>query len=264
MKESVFFCLLISTLTAFSQPGPYRLAWKADLAVTAIAGAGVVWAFYEEREIQPLTPVEVQALNPEDIIAFDRPATKYWSEPVATASDVLLAVSVGSPFMLFAHKRVRQDFPTILVMYGEVLLVNQAITDITKNTALRTRPLAYNPVAPDAEKYKTNARRSYFSGHTSGAAAMSFFGAKVFNDYFPDSRAKPWVWTAAALLPATVGFLRVRAGKHFPTDVITGYAVGAATGFLIPHFHKRRKDSDQQGRLQVFPAGGGLGMVYRF
>ena len=30
---------------------------------------------------------------------------------------------------------------------------------------------------------------------------------------------------------------RIRAGKHFPTDVLTGAAVGAAVGSLLPHLH---------------------------
>ena len=51
-------------------------------------------------------------------------------------------------------------------------------------------------------------------------------------------RARVPARAGAALAPATVGFLRVKGGKHFPTDVLTGLVVGAATGYLVPRLHK--------------------------
>jgi len=57
------------------------------------------------------------------------------------------------------------------------------------------------------------------------------------------SRWKPIVWTAAATIPAITGYLRVRGGRHFPTDVIGGYIVGAAVGCLVPHLHRTIKQA---------------------
>lgn len=47
------------------------------------------------------------------------------------------------------------------------------------------------------------------------------------------------MWTGAAILPALTGITRVKAGKHYWTDVITGYAVGALVGTLTPLLHRR-------------------------
>ena len=47
------------------------------------------------------------------------------------------------------------------------------------------------------------------------------------------------MWTGAAIVPALVGFTRVKAGKHYWTDVLTGYAVGALVGTLTPFLHRR-------------------------
>ena len=53
------------------------------------------------------------------------------------------------------------------------------------------------------------------------------------------------MWSGAFLIPATTAYLRVKAGRHFPTDVIAGYATGAIVGYLIPHLHKKeRKNSN--------------------
>ena len=51
------------------------------------------------------------------------------------------------------------------------------------------------------------------------------------------------VWTGAAIIPATVGVLRVEAGNHFLSDVLLGYAMGAASGILIPELHKKKYEN---------------------
>jgi len=40
-------------------------------------------------------------------------------------------------------------------------------------------------------------------------------------------------------MPAVTGYLRYEAGRHFPTDILGGYALGALTGVLIPIMHRR-------------------------
>ena len=49
---------------------------------------------------------------------------------------------------------------------------------------------------------------------------------------------KTVTWISAATIPAAMGVLRVRSGRHFPTDVITGYAVGALLGWAVPYIHR--------------------------
>ncbi len=87
-------------------------------------------------------------------------------------------------------------------------------------------------------KLTKNTRRSFFSGHTSHVAASTFFTAKVLTDINPDGSNNSLYWITAATIPAITGYLRVKGGKHFPTDVIVGYAVGALVGILVPELHK--------------------------
>ena len=106
-----------------------------------------------------------------------------------------------------------------------------------QSTAKRARPFVYNPDAPLGEKQNKDARYSFFSGHTSGTACLSVVAAKIWSDYHPGSGWKPLVWSTALAWPAAVGILRVKAGKHFPTDVLVGYAVGFACGYFLPKIH---------------------------
>ncbi len=45
------------------------------------------------------------------------------------------------------------------------------------------------------------------------------------------------------MLTAFVGYERVRAGEHFPTDVIAGAMAGAAIGTLVPHLHRLHNEA---------------------
>jgi hypothetical protein len=89
-------------------------------------------------------------------------------------------------------------------------------------------------------KLKRNVRTAFVSGHTSITACNTFFAAQVFSDFYPDSKWKPVIWSAAATIPAITGYLRVTAGKHFPTDVMAGYAMGTVIGILVPRLHRNK------------------------
>ena len=60
----------------------------------------------------------------------------------------------------------------------------------------------------------------------------------MFHDFNPGSAAEPFVWGAAAVVPAAVAYYRIEAGKHFLTDNLVGYAVGATMGVVVPQLHK--------------------------
>ena len=239
---------------------PYQVNWKDEsfhIGVgTVTLGTGILFA----SQVTGLTEEEISALNRDNVNAFDRGATYNSSLSAKTASDVLLLSSYLVPLSLLSSKSTRKDFGRIAILYGETVFVTTGITYFTKGVVLRTRPFVYNDDFSLSDKEKPSARHAFFSGHTSLTAASCFFTAKVFSDYFPDSKYKPLVWAGAIIIPAVTGYLRVEAGKHFPTDVITGYVVGATIGFLVPHFHRSIKigkvDSDL--KLTVGMAGASL------
>ena len=67
---------------------------------------------------------------------------------------------------------------------------------------------------------------------------MSFSFAEMYADYNPHSKLKPMVWSMCAAFPILTGVLRYKAGKHFWTDVITGYLAGAVVGLATPYVHR--------------------------
>ena len=237
----LLFTLVLTFSYNLSAQSPYQTSWKKDRGYIATGAVVTGLGLYFRGKAPLFTPDELLTLDPNDINAFDRIATSNNSTSAGHASDVLWSTSHVLPFLFLANKRTRNDFGTLSAIYGEVFLINGGLTLLIKNTARRPRPFVFNSEVDIAGKLKPNAKTSFLSGHTSFTAANTFFVAQVFSDYFPDSKMKPLVWVLGAAIPAATGYFRVAAGKHYPTDVITGYLLGAATGILIPHWHKNKK-----------------------
>jgi len=238
---AVTWCgLLLQPIASTAQPehSPYRLSWTAELSINlggaSMAGVSEILKHHKS----PLSSTQINQLSSTDIWKPDRFATENWSTRAATASDVFMIGTMALPALLWIDRDVRKDY-AYPILYFETMLVTYGITGLTKELAQRKRPFVYHQQAPLDKKQQKDALASFFSGHTSMTAAAAFFGAKSYSDYFPDSKFKPYLWAAAATLPAVTGYLRIRAGKHYLSDVVVGYAVGMAVGILIPRLHRK-------------------------
>lgn len=244
MKNLCFLYFLLHSFFSVAQTkdtmvtSPYRLSWAVEVPIiTAGVGMGVAYLILDQQT-PVLTERYINSLDRNDVWELDRAATYNWSKPIARVSDAFLYTSFAVPFVLLADRKIRKDYLKIGLMYGEVIALTGALTSLTKNLVKRPRPLVYNELVDLHYKQEKDAQYAFFSGHTSATAAMCFMTAKIFQDYNKGNKAIPWVWAAAATIPAVTGVLRQQAGKHFWTDVVTGYLVGAAIGVLIPELHR--------------------------
>ncbi len=241
MKKNILLWFgLVFFVSVSGQQSPYRLSYAKDIGF----GVGLVsinaFDLYMMKKTNPLTETDIQSLSVSTVLPMDRFTTRQWHPQAAKVSDVALYGSFVLPFALFASSNIREDCKNTGILGLESFATTIALTNLSKSLIKRTRPYVYNPDVPMEYKLEKDARYSFFSGHTSAVANFAFFSAKVYSDHHPDSKALPFVWGGAFAIPAATAYLRVRAGKHFPTDVITGYLIGAAAGYLIPHLHKIR------------------------
>ena len=252
-RSSSYVLLIIYLLFSQSlaqKKDPFELTLtKEAILITSGAAAGVT-ALSILLNMDQLSIDKISALNPLDVNKFDRIAIGTTQDD--DLGDGLLFASYLMPFTFLANDDARKDFGNLAIMYGEVLLINASINGIIKGLTKRIRPFAYHKESPLDEKATVNARLSFYSGHVSITAANSFFTATVLNEYLTNKTTKAIIWTAAFLYPAVVGFSRINTHWHFPTDVIVGYIVGAAIGYLIPLIHKR---GDEININSIDPAG---------
>lgn len=238
----------------------YDLNWKKDGTIWG-ASIGLLGSSYLiSKSRDPITEAQINSLNSNDVWGFDRSATNKYSTSAGSSSDIFRDGAYLVPLTLFLSKNARSEAKEILVMYSEVIALNAGLTTFTKETVGRLRPYAYNSNAPIELKLSETTGRSFFSGHVSHVASLSFFTASVFSDIYPDSNYRYLVWTGAITAPALTAYLRYTAGRHFLSDVIVGYGVGALVGYFIPKLHKGKIMSD----LSFHGTNNGLGLSYTF
>ena len=237
MRFNLLILLLISTFSINAQ-SPFKFRYAVDVPIVSLGFGTALGGFIHEKKRDAITIADIQYLDRMSISNFDRSASFNWNPKAAHWSDALMYTSMATPLLFLAGERSRKDFLMVSAISAEVFLLNTGITYLTKELVQRKRPYVYNPNAPLDKKLEKGATQSFFSGHTSSVASMSFSFAMMHNYYYPNSRIKPLVWFAAAVLPMATAILRVRAGKHFWTDVIVGYGVGASIGIGVPFLHK--------------------------
>jgi hypothetical protein len=233
----IFLFALLFGSVGHTQP-VYQLEPERDWLLLGSGCALTLGGLIAYENVKPLTLDEIRNLDRTDINRFDRGVVRPFRDGLA--GDVATGASMVLPFTLLASHRIRPEWKTIGVMWSEVLLLQTGVNAIVKSLTKRVRPYAYDPGTPLDRKGTAEARVSFYSGHTGTSAAMSFFTARLYSGYFPGRKARVLVWGAAAVYPALIGIERIRSGQHFPSDVITGYLVGAAIGYVVPGLHKVR------------------------
>ncbi|TGE06223.1 phosphatase PAP2 family protein [Hymenobacter fodinae] len=246
MKNSATL-LLAGTLLLAASPAataqqkassPYRTRFAVDAPITLGLGAASGLGLYLVQQKNGLTDAELAGLRKADVPRFDRFSAGNYSKSAQTAGDFLCYGSlVAAPGLLALNEDVRGRYAQVLGLYLQTMLATDAVFTTTVGTVTRYRPYLYGTEGGGSRNSKISTN-SFFAGHTAHTATATFFAAKVFHDFNPGSRAEPLVWGAAALMPAAVAYTRIEAGKHFLSDNIVGYVVGATVGVAVPQLHK--------------------------
>lgn len=247
----VLFCVLICR-GGYSQ-SPYQLNKKQEIAYLGLGFGSLLTAGLLHNNVPRLTEGQIRSLNPNDVSSFDRDVIGNYSGKAKTWSDIVMLGSTVFPISAYVLIKDKQESKKVGLMFLETISITYGVTHVVKNLFPRNRPFTYDPDVDLDVKQGIGARKSFFSGHTSYAAATSFFSASVISAYSNNNTIKGLAWTGAAIVPAVSGFLRMKAGKHFPTDVAAGYVFGAAVGYLIPKLHEMKNKSE----VKIYPFIGG-------
>ena len=240
-----------------------RVTFQSDpiadgaIIVVSLGSAGLLELINSTGEIRP------QQIAPDfdrnQLISIDRAAVNNTIHPSAgTLSNVGLGLAglyaVLDPVFSGLREQSVQTGLVDAIMYAETVSLTLALTNIVKMAVRRPRPSAYLQAEaheddPNYSNSSTDSSLSFFSGHASMTGAI---GATATYLAFARSPGtwRPWVTlTLATTVSALTSIYRVRAGKHFPTDVLAGTFAGAGIGIVVPHLH--RSEDVQQRRVWV-------------
>jgi membrane-associated phospholipid phosphatase len=268
--NKLFICigLVIVYNSARAQTSfPYCLK-KSDYLIGSLSIGLVVGGELMTHRNHNLSLAQIEKLVPSQIGKFDRIATRQWSPETQRFSDIPLKIIPLTPVAIFIPQLKRTKLKqaiTLGVMYTETLLLNSGITSITKSLVGRTRPYLYNTSFTSQERFTLQGNgapigsTSFFSGHTSKTFAFAFLLSKMCTDIYGKKTWCKIVWGTSVSLASLTALARIKAGVHYPTDVLAGALVGGAIGYFVPVLHKSKKEN-----LTLLVVPGFINAQYRF
>ena len=270
--------LLFSFLIAQAQDNDdrmYHLNLKVDIPLTVVALGATYFGFETINAKDSISNAELYALDKNDIPGIDRSAAGNWDVDAEHLSDPFFLGAFPFGLVLLADKAVRSELGTIGLMYLQAVAISSGTYATVTGASGRFRPLTYQDYSkhtveeydamyPELDLTSHGNRNSFFGGHPMITATTTFFVAKVYSDLHPESNFKYALWGFAGATTAFNALMRYKAGKHFPTDLITGVSIGVLSGILVPEFHKKKPN---EGGFSMSPIMGrykGLSMNYTF
>lgn len=244
----------------------YLLKPGVDIPLTAIAAGWSGYAFTKIYSKDDIPHETIHNLKKEDINGFDRWAADVYGQRASDISDYPFYASMPLPLLLLADRKIRHDAGKIGFLYLQAMSLTGLLYTGATYFVDRYRPYTYNPELDINERSKGGSKNSFFAGHVALVGTSTFFMAKVYTDYHPDSKRLKWIlFGTAAVATGTTAYLRHRGGKHFPSDIALGLAVGTLSGILVPNAHKNKLFSNPNVRIAPFTTGKtqGLSLTYK-
>jgi membrane-associated phospholipid phosphatase len=218
---------LFYAIPAFSQPILHK---NREIA---IAGTSTAWTAlnYTFQFTSPKIPKgNTWNLGRIDALAISslNKTAKNWSDITIVGTAVLSGLSV-----------LNKDRDVLLkngVVMAQSVWMTANLAHSAKLIFKRNRPYTQ---APGFTFTKRDEVYSFFSGHSAVAASFFTSALLMLPKEGPSFKGQKILIGAAGLTAATTMLLRVRAGKHYPTDVITGGLVGMGIAWINYRIHAK-------------------------
>jgi membrane-associated phospholipid phosphatase len=155
------------------------------------------------------------------------PTSLYWRNTSNSAYYAAGAASFGTLIYGFVSNdaTAKHNAVETFINLGASVLV----TNLIKVTVNRTRPADRYPDEIFVNSPTHN--QSFPSGHTSLAFATATTLSMQYNKWYVTVPAYAWA--------TSVAYSRMYLGKHYPTDVLAGAAVGIGTAYVGHWFNKK-------------------------
>ncbi len=233
---------LCGILTA-QEASPLELSWPYE---TALATLGITGQILGQHNLNEITPAGPNDLKRSDLAPWDRFAAGWYNPAASTASDVLVYAVGGGMMFADAWDKTRpsSSWTPLLqdgLILGEALTWSSALNLNVRALRLHPRPFVYNANNGSSENAREapEAAGGFYSGHASSAFLGAVYLSTVYPLRHPEFEHPGWLWAGSLAAASTVAILRVAAGKHFPSDVAAGAAVGSLLGWSFAKIHER-------------------------
>jgi hypothetical protein len=187
-----------------------------------------------------LIPIRDRDLWNRQLFEMDESVKDKFSRRASTISDGLLGLSLAAPAIYLTGSSIDDADGDRLMIYGQSVAINAALASITKRLVQRPRPYMYSAdpaVARYAKEKGDDGMQSFYSGHSALSFGAATTGAYLLGASDEHRGARIAAWTSGLAVASATATLRVRAGKHFYSDVIIGSLIGITVGYAVPALH---------------------------
>jgi undecaprenyl-diphosphatase len=156
-------------------------------------------------------------------------------------------IPVFAIILYLTFKRLGKKHALLIIgMITLLLIITDQTTNLIKFTVQRLRPGNNPELAGLIRSVQNRKSFSFISGHASNSMAVAFFLYKVLHPYIK-YMGFFFIW------PLIFAYSRIYLGLHYPADILTGYAFGLLTGWLVlklyiylrdKYFPKQQEDLD--------------------
>jgi membrane-associated phospholipid phosphatase len=154
--------------------------------------------------------------------------TGYYSSPIFAIGGIGLAAALDG------HGTSHWLDDGLIV--AESAAITGVFTFLVKAAFARNRPFVHHGLGVDAAAQDNN--QSFFSGHSSLSMSLAVSAGTVAQ--MRGYAYAPALYAGGIGISLATGYFRIAGDKHWTTDVVTGWLVGAAAGYLVPRLlHKR-------------------------
>ncbi|MDB4961673.1 MAG: phosphoesterase PA-phosphatase related protein [Myxococcales bacterium] len=196
----------------------------------------------------------------DELFEVDLRVRTQFSRRAAHISDALLVSSMAAPAIYLTGSTIDDADGDRLLLYGQSMAVNMLLAQATKRLVQRPRPYMYSK-DPAVQRYAKSegddGHMSFYSGHASLSFGAATTGAYLLGASSTSGAARGVAWGLGMAAAAGAATFRVRAGKHFYSDVVVGAVVGITVGYLVPALHADGEPYTPSGQ-EIAAAGAGI------
>lgn len=200
--------------------------------VTVVLGCAALALLIFVRITGELIEGEVASMDNAILLAFARtrtPGMTVAAIDVTALGSITLVVlfSVFTLSVLLALRDRMDALQLVAASAGAGIL-----TFVTKNIFERIRP-------EQAQQLIVVSGFSYPSGHSVSTSALYLTIAMIAGRHVQNSGARLAIFLVVSAVLLMIGASRVYLGVHYPTDVVSGIALGSAWALLLARFFAR-------------------------
>lgn len=205
----------------------YSVNWTRDASIWGVSALH----YTINKQWENRVPIEGNYWR---TIGIDKWAPTELRKPYVWASDHTKTACFAS-FAAMGFFLPAQDRIQYWQLGAQNVLIAGNITQSIKLTARRARPFNQPGYAYDHQ----DQFYSFISGHSSTTAAAATTAILAMRSQPDLKMAANVIAIGSGVLALSTATLRVAAGKHYPTDILAGMALGVGVAVLNQAIHER-------------------------